>query len=92
MKTRFIAALLIAASAAVAPPAFASGYGPAPFYRPSLDKSVPQHDVSADKYAGMRDDAGRANEAVGGTNGASSESGSRQAVTVSRDVNLFKGH
>jgi hypothetical protein len=36
MKTKLIAALLVAASASIAAPAFASGYGPAPFYRPNV--------------------------------------------------------
>jgi hypothetical protein len=36
MKTKLIAALLVAASATIAAPAFASGYGPAPFYRPGV--------------------------------------------------------
>jgi hypothetical protein len=31
MKTKILAALLVAASATLAAPAFASGYGPAPF-------------------------------------------------------------
>lgn len=35
MRNKLIASILAAASVAVAAPAFASGYGPAPFYRPA---------------------------------------------------------
>jgi len=47
MKTKFIAALLIAVSASVAAPAFASGYGPAPFYRPSVGAPAAQQGQNA---------------------------------------------
>ena len=40
MKKNLLAALLIAATASVAVPAFASGYGPAPFYRPQTGAPV----------------------------------------------------
>jgi hypothetical protein len=36
MKSKILVALLIAATTSVAAPAFASGYGPAPSYRPSV--------------------------------------------------------
>jgi hypothetical protein len=93
MKTRLIAALLVAVSAAVAAPAFASGYGPAPFYRPSVGAPASQRGVSAQTVAAERNAAAAANnDAVGGVIGASSESGSRQAAQDARDVNVFKGH
>ncbi|AUT71751.1 hypothetical protein [Paraburkholderia hospita] len=92
MKTRLIAALLVAVSAAVAAPAFASGYGPAPFYRPSVGAPASQRGVSAQTFAAERNQATAANEAVGGVTGASSESGSRQPAQAANDVNVFKGH
>ena len=93
MKTRLIAALLVAVSAAVAAPAFASGYGPAPFYRPSVGAPASQRGVSAQTIAAERNEAAaNANNAVGGVNGASSESGSRQPAVAAPDVNVFKGH
>ncbi|ALL66545.1 hypothetical protein K788_0005699 [Paraburkholderia caribensis MBA4] len=91
MKTRLIAALLVAVSAAVAAPAFASGYGPAPFYRPSVGAPASQRGVSAQTVAAERNQA-TANDAVGGVTGASSESGSRQPAQAANDVNVFKGH
>ena len=91
MKTKLIAALLVAVSAAVAAPAFASGYGPAPFYRPSVGAPASQRGVSAQTVAAERNDATKAtNEAVGGVNGASSESGGRQAIDSAR--NTYQGH
>jgi hypothetical protein len=42
MKKPFIIAMLVASSALVAAPAFASGYGPAPFYRPDVANSASQ--------------------------------------------------
>ncbi|MBN3755548.1 hypothetical protein G3N95_21575 [Paraburkholderia sp. Tr-20389] len=92
MKTRLIAALLVAVSAAVAAPAFASGYGPAPFYRPSVGAPASQRGVSSQTVAAERNAANAANDAVGGVNGASSESGSRQPAQDAHDVNVFKAH
>jgi hypothetical protein len=91
MKTRLIAAVLIAASAAVAAPAFASGYGPAPFYHPSVGAPASQRGVSAQTVAAERA-AANANDAVGGVAGASSESGSRAPVQAANDAAVFKGH
>jgi hypothetical protein len=90
MKNRLIAAVLVAVSAAVAAPAFASGYGPAPFYRPAVGAPASQRGVSAQTVAAERNAA--ANDAVGGVNGASSQSGSRQPSQAADDVNVFKAH
>lgn len=92
MKTRLIAALLVAVSAAVAAPAFASGYGPAPFYRPSVGAPASQRGVSAQTVAAESNQAADANSAVGGVNGTSSESGSRQRAEAAREANVFNGH
>jgi hypothetical protein len=61
MKSKIVAALLVAASATLAAPAFASGYGPAPFYHPA---------VGAAERA-----AADGNTAYGGVNDQTSESG-----------------
>jgi len=91
MKTKLIAALLVAVSASIAAPAFASGYGPAPFYRPSVGAPASQRGVSAQTVAAERNDAANAvKDSVGGVNSASSESGSRQIVDSAR--NTYQGH
>ena len=92
MKNRLIAAVLVAVSAAVAAPAFASGYGPAPFYRPAVGAPASQRGVSAQTFAAERNQATAANDAVGGVTGASSESGSRQPSQAADNVNVFKAH
>lgn len=75
MKTKLIAALLVAASASVAAPAFASGYGPAPFYRPSVGAPASQQGQSAHTVAVERAQE-QASTAYGGVN-TGSQSGSR---------------
>jgi hypothetical protein len=92
MKTKLIAALLVAVSAAVAAPAFASGYGPAPFYRPSAGAPVSQRGQSAVAIAAERNstDNVSADTSYGGVVGASSQSGSREAFATTG--NLYKGH
>ncbi|WP_296661811.1 hypothetical protein [Paraburkholderia sp.] len=75
MKTKLIAALLVAASASIAAPAFASGYGPAPFYRPEVGAPASQHGMSAQTVAAER--AQEANGAAyGGVDSTLSQSGS----------------
>ena len=92
MKTKLIAALLVAVSAAVAAPAFASGYGPAPFYRPSVGAPVSQRGQSAQVVAAERDSTGNAtaDSSYGGVASSSSQSGSRD--TFATNSNLFRGH
>ena len=87
MKSRFLAALLIAATTTVAAPAFASGYGPAPSYRPSVGAPASQRGQSAQTVAAEHSDAvGSVNTAYGGVVSSSSESGSRVAVESSAEV------
>jgi hypothetical protein len=74
MKTKLIAALLIASSAALAAPAFASNYGPAPFYRPDIGAPASQRGESAQTVAAERA-AADANTAYGGLNAQASASG-----------------
>jgi hypothetical protein len=47
MKTKFTAAVLVATSALLAAPAFASGYGPAPFYNAEVGAPSSQRGPSA---------------------------------------------
>jgi len=54
MTNKLIAALLVAASVSIAAPAFASGYGPAPFYRPSVGAPASQQGQSAQTVAAER--------------------------------------
>lgn len=76
MKTKLIAALIVAASAAVAAPAFASGYGPAPFYRPNVGAPASQRGQSAQTVAAERAAQQDANVAYGGVANTASQSGS----------------
>jgi hypothetical protein len=83
MKTKLIAALLVAVSASVAAPAFASGYGPAPFYRPSVGAPVSQRGQSAQAVAAEQ--AGAADSSYGGAADGSFASGHKFSFR-----NLFK--
>src|ERR1700741_924392 len=56
MKNRLVAVLLLAVSASFPAPAFASGYGPAPFYRPSIGAPASQRGQSAQTLAAERSD------------------------------------
>lgn len=81
MKTKFIVALFVALSASVAAPAFASGYGPAPFYKPSVGAPASQRGQSAQTLAADHDDATGSQEAYGGVVSGQSQSASHAAVT-----------
>jgi hypothetical protein len=91
MKSKLLAVLLIAATTSIAAPAFASGYGPAPSYRPSVGAPASQRGQSAQTVAAERNDAvGSVNDSYGGVVASSSESGSQQpAGSVGR---LYSGH
>jgi hypothetical protein len=81
MKTSLFAVLLAASAtlASVASPAFASNYGPAPFYRPSVSdaRPVPQPAYSANEsvVATASDDSGNAQQAYGGMNDGNAQAG-----------------
>jgi hypothetical protein len=95
MKIKLIASLLVIASAAVAAPAFASGYGPAPFYNPMVGAPASERGQSVQTIAAERaSEAG--NSSYGGVNGASSQSGAHAAVEGSAPVSgpgsLFAHH
>jgi hypothetical protein len=80
MKTKLIAALLVAVSAAVAAPAFASGYGP---QRGQSAQTVAAEHNSANSVS--------ADTSYGGVADASSQSGSRQ-VLATTTRSLYEGH
>ena len=78
MKNKLIAALLVAASATLAAPAFASGYGPAPYYSPALGAPASQQGQSAQTVAAER--ATENGTAYGGVNAASTQSGTHHGL------------
>jgi hypothetical protein len=79
MKSKLLAALLIAVTSAIAAPAFASGYGPAPSYRPSVGAPASQRGQSAQTIAVERNDAlGSVSDSYGGVVAQTFASGSRQ--------------
>jgi len=86
MKTKLIAALLVTASAAVAAPAFASGYGPAPFYHPEAGAPASQHGMSAQTIAAERGHQNGANASYGGVAPSVSQSGTAVKVTGPQSV------
>ncbi|WP_321940232.1 hypothetical protein [Paraburkholderia sp. J8-2] len=90
MKTRLIVALLVAFSASAAAPAFASGYGPAPFYRPAVGAPASQRGQSAQTFAAGRDAVADSQVAYTGVVAGYSQAGSHAAATA-RD-NLFARH
>ena len=81
MKTKLIVALLVAVSASAAAPVFASGYGPAPFYRPAVGAPASQSGPSVRTVASERGDVTGLEEAYGGAVSGLSQSGSHVAAT-----------
>src|ERR1700754_870474 len=82
MNTKIIATVLIAASAALAAPAFASGYGPAPFYRPSVGAPASQRGQSAQTVAAEEQQADDNVVAYGGVRNGDSQTGNRAATVA----------
>jgi hypothetical protein len=80
MKSKHIVSLLIAISASVAAPAFASGYGPSPFYNPTVGAPASQRGQDVQTVAAERASAGYAADSqsgYGGVTSASQQSGER---------------
>ena len=92
MKTKLIVALLVAFSASAAAPAFASGYGPAPFYKPSVGAPVSQRGQSVQSLAAERDNATGSQAAYGGVVAGHSQAGSRAVVTLRDNRDNFYAH
>ena len=72
MKINIVATLLLITTAAMVDPAFASGYGPAPFYRPNVGAPASQRGQSAQTLAAehsstepeVRSDIGRHSQPI----------------------------
>ena len=78
MKTKIFAVLLLATSASAAVPAFASGYGPAPFYKPWIGAPASQRGQSAQTITAEQSDDADAQKEYGGLPVKTSQSGSRE--------------
>ncbi len=93
MKRNLLATLLIAASATIAAPAFASGYGPALFYRPAVGVPTSQQGPSAQAIAAQEQANGVNNTAFGGSRDTLAQSGNRtQANNSNNSQAVFFGH
>jgi hypothetical protein len=78
MNKHFIAAIIIAASAAVAAPVFASsGYGPAPHYNPVAGAPASQRGQSTDTIRAENANAEADARSYGGVQDTASQWGSR---------------
>jgi hypothetical protein len=87
MNKTLIASLLIAASAAVAAPAFASsGYGPAPSYNPLVGAPESQRGQSAQTIAAQNAQQNGDSRAYGGVKNTNTESGSRVQTNDTRSI------
>ena len=87
MNKNLIAALLVAASAALAAPAFASsGYGPAPSYNPSVGAPASQRGQSAQTVAAEQAQANANSTSYGGVQDTQSQLGSRVSVNSERSL------
>lgn len=83
IRTLFSAALLIAATSGTA---FASGYGPAPFYRPDVHSAIPTHSPNTNEHV-----LESSSRAYGGTIN-SSETGTQPRRPSGGDASLFLHH
>jgi hypothetical protein len=86
MKTRLIAALLLAVSSTVAAPVFASGYGPAPFYRPSVGAPDSQRGQSIATIDAAHGDNADPQRAYGGSIAGYSQSGRHETFSLRNGV------
>ena len=91
MKSKLIAGLLIATSAAFAAPVFASGLGPAPFYRPDVGSSSSQSGSRAQAPAVAQQVAGTSD--IGGTAAAVQSGGVRSTLAPAQSNvdELYRG-
>jgi hypothetical protein len=86
MNKNLIAALLVAASAALAAPAFASGYGPAPSYNPSVGAPASQRGESVQTVAAEQAQANANATSYGGVQDTQSQSGSRARLSNTQSL------
>jgi hypothetical protein len=92
MKRNLLATLLIAASATIAAPAFASGYGPAPFYRPAAGAPTSQQGPQAQAIAAEEQANGVNATAFGGSHDTVAQSGNRAQSNNDNTQSVFFGH
>ncbi|WP_259295021.1 hypothetical protein [Paraburkholderia sp. DHOC27] len=81
MKTRYLAALVAAVSAVAVSPAFASNYGPAPFFNPTVGAPASEQGQNEQTIAAERAEQ-QDNSAYGGVSSTASESGGYRASYV----------
>jgi hypothetical protein len=87
MNKNLIATLLIAASAALAAPAFASsGYGPAPSYNPTVGAPASQRGQSAQTVAAENAQSAADAKSYGGVQDTQSQSGSPVRANTTQSV------
>jgi hypothetical protein len=86
MKKNLLASLLIAATASIAVPAFASGYGPAPSYRPSVGAPASQQGLNTQTIAAQNN---ADTNAYGGARTTLSQSGSSHDHTNKSQAVFF---
>lgn len=91
MKRNLLAALLVAVSASLAAPAFASGYGPAPFYRPATGAPASQQGPSVQTLAAEQAAINADSNAYGGSRDSLSQTGNR-AQSGSDTRSVYFGH
>ncbi|MDN7177683.1 hypothetical protein M0D69_06565 [Caballeronia sp. SEWSISQ10-4 2] len=87
MKKNLLASLLIAATASIAVPAFASGYGPAPSYRPQVGAPASQQGMNVQTIAAQNNNADV--NAYGGAKTTVSQSGSSNDRTSKSQAVFF---
>jgi hypothetical protein len=89
MKSKLIAAGLVASAASLAVPAFASGYGPAPYYSPEIGAPASQAGQTAQTLAAEAAQAKAAEESrasVGGDEAMNTQSGHRASADLHEQV------
>src|SRR5258708_19206195 len=86
MKKMPIVALLVGALVSLSTSAFASGYGPAPFYRPSVGAPASQRGQSVATISVEQQNGVDAQRAYGGVTAGSSQSSGRAAVAHQGNV------
>ncbi len=90
MKSRLMTIVAGAVIASAAAPAFASGYGPAPHYRPDVGASSSQRGPSEQTVTAERNAQSPNDTSVGGTRSYAVQSGTRSNIDGQRP--LYSGH
>jgi hypothetical protein len=85
MKVRSFAALVVAGLVTVSTGAFASGYGPAPFYRATVGASASQRGQSVQTVAAEKEAVSGTSTFYASPDGSTSEWGSRVNTSVRTD-------